>query len=1283
MVFRGIPSGRAYYGPALLDVHQDPFASSDTQSVAHPTSSSLWSAAKVGAIGYAGYRAGFMDIGGQRGWDRVTTGLRWFEEASPAHIFRTFQLSTLASQFSSKAAGSITPQMLAGADQYRKYVGQLIRQGGGGPGTMHRLTKEGVTLKGGQLFWGTGTDIALQSASGLVHTKGPAQTPGTKYRQGPLPRAAESHFLSLGLDPGQIPKGGKTPANISALRKELDKLPFMITGGKSTRQNVARQLSAQFTEFMSRPNRLLQAPFEMEPMQTVFKKFGTVWERLFDKELRLGVKPGTGTQMLGRMAKKFGLYLPAAYLGYETLDWAGRETVGAGPTDVAVGAWTGSQLLASHAAQATGLHAYREAQEEIAPGSTTLKKLIAFPLMGAVLGATGSFTMRQMKMQELRRQGKSAGEASAAAVKFLGEFKGKGPLARLGRQLTETQHLYSQPGRLGRLMRKVAEPTAEGALKFKLMGKVGPAKLLAGVGAAIGAALVAPFLPGALVPSTRPDELAAIYSGEQEVPIRKGRWWEFGRTPYEGTRIDYFRPNWTARMAQRGKEKMIWGDDADLNPISKFIRKEFTYELERKHFHDRPYPVSSLPFEDMPFVGPIVASTLGRVIKPEVYMHQNQWGGAGGALDLGPGFGGRIATELGETPMGMPISPYGAKGLIGEQAYRMTEMIGLPGFMAESIKESMTGTGTFFEEERQLESARRIAGFEREYWDLNLGGLLGSTEAFRRMFPHRRRQIELYNPIRNTMPSWLPGHSEKSPDFLHGDPFTKVTEGEMRLPGAGYATRYSELEGLTPEDYPLIHQFKILADIAPYSDKFKLAKQEINSARKREAWSEYEERIYQAVMVQTEARKSGKEFNEYQYLSPMGEVFGEENYYNETGRSSAAIAAVNRMKADNTEAPGLISSLYGGYWEWLSHGAETALDQLTPISPYSKLVHMRTAIEDYESMQLYGTQNSFWNHPIRDFARPFSQMTMASLGADGVPHHIQERRSLEEYFDILKYVKNARLSNVARTSKDSMAVATFEQNKDRTLFGTNPYTPNLSSLFRSMPRRERDYFNAFSSVKTEEERNRILEMVPGNMKGIYEARWRLALADDIKLAKKGNYLSGKQLEEADVLLNEIYDDAKAEGMPKTTQLWAQYLSERTPGESYGDWYRRTQLLPEMGYLPGPDWVGWHPSVDLEDVKLQVVENMGEDMHDYDLWPSRQARMQNKAYINTQAAEEILDPGELSGSEMYSRVQDLLYANQIYNADVFVREGGSPQGSSSVTMRYDKTRQEPTLEELLS
>jgi len=59
-----------------------------------------------------------------------------------------------------------------------------------------------------------------------------------------------------------------------------------------------------------------------------------------------------------------------------------------------------------------------------------------------------------------------------------------------------------------------------------------------------------------------------------------------------------------------------------------------------------------------------------------------------------------------------------------------------------------------------------------------------------------------------------------------------------------------------------------------------------------------------------------------------------------------------------------------------------------------------------------------------------------------------------------------------------------------------------------------------------------------------------------------------------------------EDLPKIEtgpQLFAEYLKTRLDGESYPDWYRRTKILANMTSLPGADWIGWNPSVDLEDI----------------------------------------------------------------------------------------------------
>jgi hypothetical protein len=57
-------------------------------------------------------------------------------------------------------------------------------------------------------------------------------------------------------------------------------------------------------------------------------------------------------------------------------------------------------------------------------------------------------------------------------------------------------------------------------------------------------------------------------------------------------------------------------------------------------------------------------------------------------------------------------------------------------------------------------------------------------------------------------------------NFRKGDPYIKVDEGYVRLPGAGYEAVHPEIAGIDPEDYPEIHKMRILADVAPYSREY-------------------------------------------------------------------------------------------------------------------------------------------------------------------------------------------------------------------------------------------------------------------------------------------------------------------------------------------------------------------------------------------------------------------------------------------------------------------------------
>lgn len=1274
----GPEMGRRYYGPSLSDPRDQPpnwlsDPRKDFYEASHPTSNLVYAGAGVAALG----AFGFMPIGkGKRGIDLGIGLIRGIEEYSPAAVFRTFQASNFLSQFETPVRQGlhISPTLLRENDVYTDYLARLIgsEATAGGP-TATRLTTEGVTLRGNRLFFGQGEDVALRYASAI---RTPLSDPRSATFRGSYVSSwlGEGWARTVGADVPTAqhfftlhrPKLETQPNVVNPMIKGM---PTQIIGGRTRGEFLNRWVSTWGTTLVGRFNRLLEMPFEYPP----FKQATSIFPKGF-----LAVKPGTGGQMLGRLALKYGLGAPALFMGYQTADWALRESEIAEGTAFGEGLTVGlatmgvkANVLASEVASATGLQAYREAQESIAPGSTDIQKLMAFPMMGALGAISGLYGLRLGMMGKMQiQEGLTSSEARAVVTRTFEEFGKKGTMARLGRAITQETGLYARTDWVGNLFKRISEPAAaeSSQLSFKLIGKIGPTKLAAIAGGLAGAALTLPFVPGALIPEKTPDELRAIYSGKEEIAVRRGRWWEFGRSAFEGNRVTYYRPHWYSRLRTRARHKGIFGDKEDeLSPLEKWWTGEFTYELEKQHYRERPYPITGLPFEDVPLIGPVLAATVGRLIKPARLMHTEEWQGAQGDLAQPPRFGQRIASEIGETAGPPPDSPYTIKGTLGEQAYRFTEMVGLPGFIATSVKDTLTGTPELFDQMAQLESSRSMFGFEREYWDMEVGGGLGTTEFFRRLYPHRRRQIPLYNPIRNLMPEWLPGPGEKSPDFLHGDPYTKVPEGELRLPGRGYEARYPELEGLSPDEYPLIHKFKILADVSMYTDKFKEHLGAIRHARGGPGWTDREEDIFDTTMAQIKERKQKREFHDYEYLTPMGELFGEKTYY--TGEDESGLLAVlNQRKADSKEEKGIFAKFFGGYWEMLAHNAETALDQVTPLSPGAKLVHMRTAIESYERQQLYGTENAFWSHPIRDFFQPSYWLGAKSLGYEGIPSHIQSRRNLEEYFDILKYVKNTRLANIARQDKDTEAVKEFEARKDQSLFGVNPFTRNYTSIFRALPRRERDYFNAFAEADTEEERRRVLEIVPENEKTLYLARWKLAFADELRKTKKEGALSESQLQEADTFINQTHQEAVTEGLPTNKQLFAEYIETRLKSESYADWYRRVKLLAEGPSVPGPDWVGWHPSVDLDDIKLKVVQTMGEDMHEYDLWPSRAQTLMNKTYVNDEAMEEILAPEELSRDDLRDRIDTLLKVNNI-NGSVFTHTTWG-QDSTNIDVKYE-------------
>ena len=388
-------------------------------------------------------------------------------------------------------------------------------------------------------------------------------------------------------------------------------------------------------------------------------------------------------------------------------------------------------------------------------------------------------------------------------------------------------------------------PIARGTAEYAVRGaRAAASKAAFRKGAKWGLLAMLPFVPGMLGSRQTPEELRRIYSGEEEVPVRAGRWWDVGSTPFRGGRVKYFRPHWYPLMqaksemiATYGSEDAYWEHHPLLHPF-KYIKDP--YWVERANYASRPYPITSPAFSNVPLVGHVLAATIGRVVKPPVRMHEQDWDINNYTL-----YSPRLEPkeELGGLPPAIPREEFSFKDVAKREAISFAEYTGLPGFLAMTLY-GKVGPGGTPGEDVVLQGSRQLTNWSRLYYQRELGALsgfnpvnvtgmpYGYSEPLRRFIQPERVGVQA-NEIPNTMPHWLPG-ADYMVDFRTGDPFAKIPEGAVRLPGPGYAALHPELQDLKPEAYPDITRYKILADIAPYSKEYMIYKARIREQSKKD-----------------------------------------------------------------------------------------------------------------------------------------------------------------------------------------------------------------------------------------------------------------------------------------------------------------------------------------------------------------------------------------------------------------------------------------------------------------
>ena len=656
-------------------------------------------------------------------------------------------------------------------------------------------------------------------------------------------------------------------------------------------------------------------------------------------------------------------------------------------------------------------------------------------------------------------------------------------------------------------------------------------------------------------------------------------------TPLFGGKPKYWRPHWYPMMRSKYKyQGQLWDSETEelaqgslLSPVLAPIlqgKMWDPYYWEKKHYKDRPYPITGELFEPtMPFAW-LGNLTIGQLIKPQRMMHPEYFGAAqeeAPPRELVLGAGGMLGMEEYKGEGVLPeVSPADPQWRVTQGLYTLTEQMGLRGFMLNTLSEQLTGKPDFLPEGPILQSARRATGYERAYWDMNIGDPMGVTEFFRRILPHRRRAIEEYNPIENTMPDWMPG-SDYYLDFKHGDPYTKVEMGEARLPGPGYESLH-RLHSGSPGVYDAVDRFMVLSDVAPYSNEYKhyrvLAK---SMVRDDKYW---DEKIKQHIKQRAETQR------EYDFLElePPEDVTG-------------ITRPVSRLYR---HALGAITSFPSPH-------------EIIPfIPPITKILPYKTAINTYKDYRIYGDEFTSWGHPMRDFIAPWMNkvrgVSADIFGSEFIPGGEQERRDYEDYFDKLKYIKNLHLSNTAESQGNQALAKKFRSLSKQTMTGVNVYG-GWADIYRAMPKRERSFFEAFSSARRED-RQEILDMVPEPMQRLYKAQWNIA--------------------------------------DKKQDLPPMYNVGRTTSRDMVEYYKDYNL-------PAAEWTGWHPDVELEDVKLRVVNQEAMNIHKFNLWESRERAMARRPYVPT--IEDIREPGsDLSALQnaLYGQLETEGYQNSRIN-----------------------------------
>jgi hypothetical protein len=543
---------------------------------------------------------------------------------------------------------------------------------------------------------------------------------------------------------------------------------------------------------------------------------------------------------LGKFAAKRILPALALWHGFQLTDHVlGALTFsqGAGPmTSAMVKAYQWSTLAYSKLSDITGLTRISKKQERVAPGSTGLGIFVP------ALTATSIFKAGDLFYKY------GTNNVRESINKFGVKLSNNGFVKKLLEKEAYKGALVRSP--LERYFSWSLKNPKQAIFSFMMLPML-------------------PFIPGFIGSSKSYKERKAEYSGRRDVAIRKYRGWVLSSSTYQGGRVTHYRRHFTNLIQSDFENKgVIWPSYFKRAAHNLTGGLYGRYMLEEYHAQDQPVYQSSPLGANMPFVGPIIASTIGRILKPTRTYHEIQEGDSSGLNPYsysGESIGkeGKGLSDKGVIDALGVVKEGSSARLYHKFSNQFRDLIGFRGFAYETARNAVIGKTSAEEFTPYAQDASEMYNPAQSMWQYQLGDVtLVGGEFLRRLFVYPERLWRVNN-IPNELHgvSWIPQTDETNEykkfgkDLTHGTTFDKVPMGWLYGSRKGWEFLFPEVKGAELEAYPDPVRLEILQSMAPFSNEFNQEAQKVMEMAMNNGLTPYQEQRYYETLEQVKTIK--------------------------------------------------------------------------------------------------------------------------------------------------------------------------------------------------------------------------------------------------------------------------------------------------------------------------------------------------------------------------------------------------------------------------------------------